>query len=106
MLPAMQEHVFQDELGGQGGDGQIDALEAQRGMPKIMPDHGRHRRPAEQGQEKGHAQLLAKHRRAVGPHADEGPVPQGHLAAESGQQVQGDGPDDRDEDQVQDGHDR
>ncbi len=74
-------------------------------MPKIMPTAAVISPAAGSGDPEGEPDPEHQDGRGVGADAHEGPVPQGDLPGEAGQQVEPEGADDGDADQVDQVHD-
>ena len=93
-----QEDPFEDELGRQRRDGEVQPLEAQRGDAE---DHSGRRgdQPRRRDADpEGEPHLGGHVGRRVRPDAEEGPLPEGDLPRVPGQDVEPHGADDRDED--------
>ena len=90
-----------DELGGQGGDGQIEALHPQRGQPHDEAVNGSEDSPGYEPHPEGHVGAGGHDGGRVAPGGHEGGVADGYLAGEARKQVQADGRHQRDAHEVE-----
>ena len=98
-LPA-RDDLLDDEVEGERGDGEVDALEAQRRQADDMPTAGRQQRRAGQRDDERHAARLQQ-RLGVGADGEERRVAERDLAGEADQQHQAEADDGVDADELQ-----
>ncbi len=89
-----------DELGGDGGDGQVEALDPHRRQAENKPHHPGHQPRADQPHQERHLEAVGQDGGGIGADGDEAGVPDGKLAAVADQDIQPDGRNEGDADEV------
>ena len=98
----VDDPVRRDEVRGQRGDGQVQALETQRRNAEDQAN-ARGREGAERDRQvEGHAEIDLEDRGRIGAHGQERSLPDGDLPGVPDQDVQADRADDGDADAVED----
>jgi hypothetical protein len=91
------EDVGQDVLGGQGGDGEVEAFEAEGREPEHGTDEGGQQRPGQHADGHGPPVAAGHVGRGVGAHPQEGTGGQAHQTRVAGQHHEPDDGDPEDE---------
>src|SRR5215467_3722962 len=92
-----------DELTGEGGDREVEALDAHGGDPHHRPHQRGHEPTREEIDGPRRAQADGQVCCGVGAHRHEGPVPDGHLPRVADEDVEAEGADHGDPDEVGEG---
>ena len=101
---AVVDAPLDDELAGQGGDGQIEPFDAEGGDAEEGAHEGRHRSPRRQAHPEGRPEPQRDQGRRVGAHHHEGAVAQRDLPGVADEDVEPDGADTGQQHEVDERH--
>ncbi len=84
----MDKDVFDDELSGKGGYGEVEPLEPAGGYPEDHAHQCGYKPCSRQGKPEGKPQPCCQDRPCIGTHAEKSPVPQRDLAGEADEDIE------------------